>query len=29
MAHEPKLGGWPVNRVAELTPSGWKAAQTS
>jgi transposase len=25
----PKLGGWPNNRVAELTPTAWKAAQTS
>ena len=25
----PKLGDWPVNRVAELTPSAWKAAQKS
>jgi transposase len=23
----PKLGDWPANRVAELTPSAWKAAQ--
>ena len=23
----PKLGDWPVNRVAELTPTAWKAAQ--
>jgi len=23
----PKLGGWPVNRVAELTPMAWKAAR--
>ena len=23
----PKLGQWPINRVAELTPSAWKAAQ--
>ena len=22
----PKLGGWPINRVAELTPTVWKAA---
>lgn len=22
----PKLGDWPINRVAELTPSAWKAA---
>lgn len=25
----PKLGEWPINRVAELTPSAWKAAQKS
>ena len=25
----PKLGEWPITRVAELTPSAWKAAQTS
>ena len=25
----PKLGQWPINRVAELTPTAWKAAQTS
>jgi transposase len=25
----PKLGEWPSNRVAELTPSAWKAAQKS
>jgi len=25
----PKLGAWPINRVAELTPSAWKAAQRS
>lgn len=24
----PKLGQWPINRVAELTPTAWKAAQT-
>jgi transposase len=24
----PKLGDWPANRVAELTPTAWKAAQT-
>jgi len=24
----PKLGDWPINRVAELTPAAWKAAQT-
>jgi transposase len=23
----PKLGQWPINRVAELTPTAWKAAQ--
>ena len=23
----PKLGDWPINRVAELTPTAWKAAQ--
>ena len=23
----PKLGQWPVNRVGELTPTAWKAAQ--
>ena len=23
----PKLGDWPRNRVAELTPSAWKAAR--
>ena len=23
----PKLGGWPSSRVAELTPTAWKAAQ--
>jgi transposase len=23
----PKLGDWPITRVAELTPSAWKAAQ--
>jgi transposase len=23
----PKLGDWPANRVAELTPTAWKAAQ--
>jgi len=23
----PKLGDWPINRVAELTPTVWKAAQ--
>ena len=25
----PKLGGWPMNRVAELMPTAWKAAQKS
>jgi transposase len=25
----PKLGDWPANRVAELTPLAWKAAQKS
>jgi hypothetical protein len=25
----PKLGDWPINRVAELTPTAWKAAQRS
>jgi transposase len=24
----PKLGQWPINRVGELTPTAWKAAQT-
>lgn len=24
----PKLGDWPSNRVAELTPTAWKAAQS-
>jgi transposase len=24
----PKLGDWPANHVAELTPTAWKAAQT-
>ena len=23
----PKLGAWPINRIAELTPTVWKAAQ--
>jgi hypothetical protein len=23
----PKLGDWPINRVAKLTPAAWKAAQ--
>ena len=22
----PKLGDWPINRVAELTPTAWQAA---
>jgi hypothetical protein len=22
----PKLGNWPINRVAELTPTAWQAA---
>jgi transposase len=25
----PRLGDWPANRVAELTPTAWKAARTS
>lgn len=25
----PRLGDWPVNRVAELTPAAWKAARSS
>lgn len=25
----PRLGEWPINRVAELTPTAWKAAQQS
>lgn len=25
----PGLGQWPINRVAELTPTTWKAAQKS
>ena len=25
----PKLGEWPINRVAQLTPTVWKAAQRS
>jgi len=25
----PKLGAWPINRVAELTPTAWKAAQVA
>lgn len=24
----PRLGDWPINRVAELTPTAWKAAQS-
>jgi transposase len=24
----PKLGQWPINRVAELTPTAWKTAQS-
>ena len=24
----PRLGQWPINRVAELTPTAWKAAHT-
>jgi transposase len=23
----PRLGDWPITRIAELTPSAWKAAQ--
>ena len=23
----PKLGAWPISRVAELTPTAWKTAQ--
>jgi hypothetical protein len=23
----PRLGDWPITRVAELTPTAWKAAQ--
>ena len=23
----PKLGGWHINRLAELTPTAWKAAK--
>ena len=23
----PRLGDWPINRVRELTPTAWKAAQ--
>jgi hypothetical protein len=23
----PKLGEWPINRVGELAPTAWKAAQ--
>lgn len=25
----PRLGQWPISRVAELTPTAWKAAQTN
>ena len=25
----PKLGDWPAKRVAELTPTAWKAARIS
>jgi transposase len=25
----PRLGDWPINRVADLTPSAWKAARNS
>ena len=25
----PKLGAWPSNRVAELTPTAWPAAPTA
>jgi hypothetical protein len=25
----PRLGQWPINRVAQLTPTAWKAAQKS
>ena len=25
----PKLAEWPANRVAELTPTAWKAARKS
>ena len=25
----PRLGQWPVNRVGELTPTVWKAAQAN
>lgn len=25
----PKLGDWPINRVSQLTPSAWKAAQSA
>jgi hypothetical protein len=24
----PKLGDWPITRVAEFTPAVWKAAQS-
>ena len=23
----PKLGSWSINRIAELTPTAWKAAK--
>ena len=23
----PKLGAWPINRIAELTPTAWKIAR--
>jgi hypothetical protein len=29
MAILPTLGDWPIHRVAELTPTAWKAAQIS
>lgn len=29
MAILPKLGEWPINRVGELTPTAWKAAQAA
>ena len=25
----PKLGQWPITRIAELTPTAWKAAQAT
>ena len=25
----PRLGEWPINRVAQLTPTAWKTAQKS